>query len=163
MRLRRRAGFTLIELLIVVAIIGLIVAIAVVNYWNAIGRAKQRRTMGDMRALSTGIEAYALDFGRYPPPSGFVLPEGLSLPDGNLVRAQNYLQPTYLRAVPLLDGWNSWFTYGTTTEHSDYVLRSVTLGGEAQDAPLYGPTTDFRSDIILVNGQFVQWPEGVQR
>ena len=46
---RNNKGFTLIELLIVVAIIGIIVAIAIPNLLNAIQRAKQKRTMGDMR------------------------------------------------------------------------------------------------------------------
>ena len=74
-----------------------------------------------------------------------------------------YLQPTYMKAVPLVDGWNSWFLYGTTAARSDYALRSTGRGGEPQAAAVFGPTTDFTDDIILVNGQFVQWPEGVQR
>lgn len=163
MRIQRRAGFTLIEVLVVVAILGIIVAIAVVNYRNAIERARQRRSMADMRGLATAVEAYAADFDRYPPASAFVLPPGLSLPNGNLVVTQNYLQPTYLRTVPLADGWNSWFTYGTTSARTDYVLRTAAQGGVRQTDPLYGPTTDFRDDIVLVNGQFVQWPDGVQR
>jgi type II secretion system protein G len=163
MRQRRSTGFTLIELLIVVAILGILVAIAAVNYRNAIERARQRRSMGDMRALSTALEAYAGDFGRYPPASGFVLPAGLDLPTGNLEDTAPYLKPTYLRAVPLRDGWNSWFGYGTTPARTDYALRSVGRAGEAETSPAYGPTTDLTADLILVNGQFVQWPEGVQR
>jgi|GEM_PF-355562 type II secretion system protein G len=163
MRIRRRAGFTLIEVLVVVAIVGIVVAIAVVNYRNAIERARQRRSMGDMRGISTALEAYAADLDRYPPASAFVLPTGLSLPTGNLVATQSYLQPTYIRALPLVDGWNSWFTYGTNASKADYALRSCGREGVPQTDPPYELTTDFRDDIILVNGRFVQWPEGVQR
>ena len=84
MRQRRSAGFTLIELLIIVAILGIIVAIAVVNYLNAIDRARQRRSMADMRSLATALEAYAADLDRYPPAAAFTLPAGLDLPTGNL-------------------------------------------------------------------------------
>jgi general secretion pathway protein G len=162
MRQRRSPGFTLIEILVVVAILGILAAIALVNYRNAIERARQRRSMGDMRSLSTAVEAYAGDFGRYPPASGFTLPVGLDLPAGNLEATGPYLRPTYIRSVPLKDGWNSWFGYGTTPEKTDYILRSTGREGMAESAPLYGPTTDTTTDIILVNGQFVQWPEGVQ-
>ena len=51
---RNSKGFTLIELLIVVAIIGIIVAIAIPNLLNAIQRAKQRRSMGDIRTGEPG-------------------------------------------------------------------------------------------------------------
>jgi len=61
-----RKGFTLIELLIVVAIIGIIAAIAIPNLLNAIQRGKQKRTMADMRAIATSAEAYAVDNNLYP-------------------------------------------------------------------------------------------------
>lgn len=163
MRHRRAGGFTLVEVLIIVAIIGILVAIAAINYRNAIERARQRRAMGDIRSLSSAVEAYAMDFGRYPPASGFTLPPGLTLPAENLEATRAYLEPTYIRAAPLLDGWNSWFCYGTSDPLTDYILRSNGRGGEPQETPLYGPTTDLSADIILVNGQFVQWPEGVQQ
>lgn len=163
MRHRRFSGFTLIEVLVVVAIVGIIVAIAVINYLNAIDRARQRRSMSDMRSIATAVEAYAADLDRYPPASAFVLPAGLDLPTLNLLNTGPYIQPTYIKAVPLVDGWNSWFLYGTTASNSDYALRSTGRGGEPQATAVFGPTTDFKDDIILVNGQFVQWPEGVQR
>src|ERR1017187_7289029 len=70
MKKRNHKGFTLIELLIVVAIIGIIVAIAIPNLLNAIQRAKQKRTMGDMRSAGTAADAYAVDFNHYPAAGG---------------------------------------------------------------------------------------------
>lgn len=163
MRHRRSAGFTLIELLVVVAILGILIAIAVINYLNAIDRGRQRRSMADMRGLSTALEAYAADFDHYPPSAGFSLPPGLDLPTGNLATVRPYLQPTYLRTVPVSDGWNSWFLYGTPDSRNDYAIACAGKEGLPDTAPVYGPTTDFRDDIILVNGQFVQYPDGVQR
>lgn len=59
-------GFTLIELLIVVAIIGILAAIAVPNFLNAQIRAKIAGTQADMRNLGTAIEQYRLDNNSYP-------------------------------------------------------------------------------------------------
>ncbi len=59
----KRAGFTLIELLIVVAIIGILAAIAVPNFLNAQVRAKVSRSYADMRSTLTGIEQLRLDKG----------------------------------------------------------------------------------------------------
>ena len=62
-----RKGFTLIELLIVVAIIGILAAIAVPNFLNAQIRAKVSKVQADFRSLATAIESYRLEFGNYMP------------------------------------------------------------------------------------------------
>ena len=61
--MRKRNGFTLIELLIVVAIIGILAAIAVPNFLNAQVRAKVSRSYADMKAIGTAVEQFRLDHG----------------------------------------------------------------------------------------------------
>ncbi len=60
-RFRDRMAFTLIELLIVVAIIGILAAIAVPNFLNARMRATIARMETDMKALGDALTMYRLD------------------------------------------------------------------------------------------------------
>ena len=159
----RRRGFTLIELLIVVAIIGIIAAIAIINMINAIQRAKQKRSMGDMKTIATALEAYATDQNFYPAAAAFSLPSGLSLPTSTIGTMSGSIGPTYIRVVPLVDGWSSFFLYGTSPSKSDFILCSAGADGAPETSPLGGATTNFNADIILMDGTFVQFPDGAQR
>ena len=62
----RTKAFTLIELLIVVAIIGILAAIAVPNFLNAQIRAKVANAVSDQKALETALEMYRMDNNIYP-------------------------------------------------------------------------------------------------
>lgn len=60
-----KTGFTLIELLIVVAIIGILAAIAVPNFLNARTKALISRVYGDVNAIQNSLEMYRIDHNDY--------------------------------------------------------------------------------------------------
>jgi type II secretion system protein G len=152
---RNAKGFTLIELLIVVAIIGIIAAIAIPNLLNAIDRGKQKRTMADLRSMGTAIEEYSIDNNFYP---------GTTVNTVALLEAQ--VSPSYMRKLPARDGWGMDFS--VTSSPTDYTLASCGKGattctsGDEVLIGTGGKTTTFASSIIFSNGSFVQWPEGKQ-
>ena len=151
MRSRTERGFTLIELLIVVAIIGIIAAIAIPNLLAAINRGRQKRTMADIRTIGTAVESYAID-------NGFVPNE----PAGDLnAKIAKHVAPTFIRTMVSKDSWKRPMTWAQAT--GSYTVASLAADGKSQGCPTRGLTTKkFADDICYSDGQFAQYPEGTQ-
>lgn len=65
-RKSNQKGFTLVELMIVVAIIGILAAIAIPQFAKYRARAQNSSAVSDMRNLKTDLEGYNAEWTQYP-------------------------------------------------------------------------------------------------
>ena len=142
----REDGFTLIDLLVSITIISIVAMLVVPQLIMAFERARQRRTMGDMRNLATALSTYHVDNSGQYPSTG----DGLA-----------GLQPDYYAGIPN-DGWGNPYFYlgvgfsGRTCGYLLYGLGTDATAGPASPDPWVGDV--FEPDIMQVNGQFVAAP-----
>jgi len=177
LRRNRQRGFTLIELLIVVAIIGIIAAILIPNLLDALQKAKQKRTVSDMRNLGTAWMSWLVDqVGAASAGAAKVYDSSFMTP---VIYSDlfGYMRPTdtffYMQEVPQLDGWDNELVFGMGTD----LLISTVLGifapcrggvfneGTLTAAIPVNPfrSTDYNQDIVWADGYFVRWPEGTKQ
>jgi type IV pilus assembly protein PilA len=64
-KLRSKKGFTLIELMIVVAIIGILAAIAIPNFLRFQAKSKQSEAKGNLAGIFTGQTSYQAENNRF--------------------------------------------------------------------------------------------------
>jgi type IV pilus assembly protein PilA len=82
MNTRNEKGFTLIELMIVIAIIGILAAIAIPQFNAYRARSYNAGALSDLRNIETAVEAYYVDFQKYP--------TGITPTAGGTVLSTNY-------------------------------------------------------------------------
>jgi general secretion pathway protein G len=168
-----RAGFTLIELLIVVAIIGVIAAILIPNLLDTLQKAKQKRTMADMRDLGAAWFSWVTD---QVSAAAAGANQTYNFDDLTEVLTAEGLQQTlyldqnmyYIQRVPTRDGWGRNYDYRWSGQPlADHVLGIRSLGRDGAAGPATNPyqigpftTTEYDQDIVWADGLFVRYPAG---
>ncbi|MBD3266106.1 prepilin-type N-terminal cleavage/methylation domain-containing protein [bacterium] len=123
-------GFTLIELLIVVAIIGILAAIAVPNFLNAQIRARIAHVEADLKTLANAMEMYKMENNAYPIDAPNKTPYGL-----------------YMMTTPV--------PYLSTIPIDIFVKKAYVNPGTGEDVgPFYemGTDTPYNNDQRVVYG-----------
>jgi type II secretion system protein G len=151
-------GFTLIELLIVIAIIGIVAAIAIPNLLTALQKGKLKATMGDMKNIGTAIESYMAD--------NYMAPGGGSV--NYIADLSAHLEPFYIKILPTRDAWNGMLRYQSgviSTNQSLYSIISYGRGGTStgidinNNGYLINSLEGFENDICFSNGIFTYAPK----
>jgi len=122
------AGYTLMELLIVLAILGLLTAIATPFVLRYFDHAKISTAKTEVANLSAGLDLFKLDVGRYPTSQ-----EGLKALLTAPVAAENWNGPYIKKAATLNDPWGRHYIYVSPGHHGDYDLYSSGPKGDETD------------------------------
>jgi general secretion pathway protein G len=127
-RRTRERGFTLLELMVVVAILGLLIALVAPAAMGRLGKAKRDIAAQSIARTGPILELYKLDIGSYP-----TTDQGLDALVEKPTDASNWSGPYIQNKKVPLDPWGKPFVYRSPSTRGDHEYDLCTYG--AHGAP----------------------------
>ena len=145
-------------LLVGLFLAGIIAALVIPNFLDALQKAKQKRTVADMRTIGAALESYGAENEHYPDAA-----DAASL--ASQLAGHGY-------GGGAQDGWKNELRW-TCLEQADSGCASSELASGGRDGVFQSEpgdyeegafaVTEYDSDLVLVDGLFVRWPESQGR
>jgi len=115
---------------------------------DSASRSKQVQTKANMKTLSTLLEMYMAENGKYPPLKAH----------STRGTVENILKPILEKAqgattIPLTDGWDNPLIYEKIDDNT-YILKSFGRDGKSGKCAEESATKSYDNDIIFSNGKF---------
>lgn len=133
----RQRGLTLVELMVVVAILGLLATIVVLNVLPAQDQAAAQKARTDIAAIESALTQYRLDNLDYPSQQAGL--SALTAPPSGLRQPERYRPGGYVQRLPD-DPWGRPYQYAYPGEFSEFDVYSLGRdgqpGGEGPDADI---------------------------
>ena len=133
---RRIRGFTLVELLVVLAILGLLAGLVGPQVMKFLGSSKSKTAKLQIEDLSSTLDLYRLEVGRYPTES-----EGLKSLIEKPSSIASWNGPYLKKGQVPKDPWGFDYQYRFPGEHGTYDIWSLGAdnreGGEGEDADVH--------------------------
>jgi general secretion pathway protein G len=120
---RHEAGFTLVELLVVMVILVLLASLVAPRVIGYLGSSRTKTAKVQIESLSTSLELYKLDTGRYPDAQ-----EGLSALVVRPANTKNWNGPYLKKDTVPLDPWGHPYHYRYPGQRGAFDI--YTLGGD---------------------------------
>lgn len=135
---KKQQGFTLIELMIVVAVIGVLAAIAIPQYQKYVAKAEVAAALASMAGVKTNVEAYTVEYGVFPAATeSSALGVPASIPQGTMA-----FNPTASTAAGSIDFTFSSANVSSLLTSKTFKLARTSDGGwdcQASGASAVGP------------------------
>jgi prepilin-type N-terminal cleavage/methylation domain-containing protein len=129
MKQSRKAGFTLVEIMIVVAIIGLLAAIAIPNFVKARATSQQNACINNMRQLTAAVNEWALETGQQTGASGAAGGQATFQPD-----LSPYIQLNSNSSIPPCPAGGS-YTVNNVGQLPQVTCSLSSLGSQPHKSP----------------------------
>ena len=145
-----------------IAVVGIVAAILIPNLLDALQKAKQKRTVADMRNIGTAWMSWVTDNVDDPETRLSEYPTAEEL--------AGVLEGTYIQEMPRTDGWKHPFEFWIARDLREAPLlyiRSPGRDGVFETDDLFQETPfdpyEYDRDIVWADGYFTHYPETSRR